>query len=428
MATAPEADLAERDYFTDRSVLLDPYDYFEAVRAHGPVHRLKGRSLVVVTGFEEGVRVLLDTEHFSSCIAAAGPVAPLPFMPEGDDISDQIEAAHDPNSPTALMVNYDGERHLAARSILNGLFTPSRLKANEDFMEGYAAKIVGEAVAKGGCELIKEIAAPYVTLVIADLLGVPEEDQEEFRKVIDSGPPAGNIDDAESARASPSLVFMSGYFMRYVQDRLANPRDDVLTELAHAKYPDGTQAPMLEVVKSAMFLFAAGQDTSAKLLGNAIRFLAENPDLQQQLREDPSQVPAFIEEMLRVEGSVKATFRLTKKTTSLGGVDLPAGQPVVIALSAGNRDARRWEAPTEFRMDRAKIKEHIGFGRGAHTCLGAPLARAEVRVLLENFLKQTSRIALDEEHHGPPGERRLSYEPSYIIRGLNELYVDLEPA
>jgi cytochrome P450 len=177
-----------------------------------------------------------------------------------------------------------------------------------------------------------------------------------------------------------------------------------------------------------MFLFAAGQDTSAKLLGNSIRFLAENPQVQQQLRDNLSQVPAFIEEMMRLEGSVKATFRLTKKTTSLGGVELKAGQPVVIAVAAGNRDARRWEDPAEFRMGRSKIKEHVGFGRGAHTCLGAPLARAEVRVLLEQFLKRTSQITLNEEHHGPPGDRRLSYEPSYIIRGLNDLYINLEPA
>jgi cytochrome P450 len=426
MATAPGTDLTERDYFSDSSVLLNPYEYFEALRAHGPVHRLKGRDLVVITGFEEGIQVLLDSEHFSSCIAAAGPVAPLPFTPEGDDISDQIEAAHDPNSPTSLMVNYDGDRHVAARSLLTSLFTPSRLKANEEFMEEYAAKIVGEAVASGNCELIKEIAAPYVTLVVADLLGVPEEDQEEFRKVIDSGPPSHNIEETEQPQASSVLVFMGAYFARYVQERRASPRDDVLTELAMAKFPDGTEPPLLEVVKSAIFLFAAGQDTSAKLLGNSIRFLAENPDLQQKLREDLSLVPAFIEEMMRLEGSVKATFRLTKKSTSVGGLDLPAGQPVVIALAAGNRDARRWEAPTEFRFGRPKIKEHSGFGRGAHTCLGAPLARAEVRVLLEQFLKRTSGFSLNEAHHRPTGEHRFSYEPSYVIRGLNELHLDLK--
>ncbi|MDG2003723.1 MAG: cytochrome P450 [Novosphingobium sp.] len=428
MSTAPEADLAERDYFSDHSVLLEPYEYFEALRANGPVYRLKNRNLVIITGFEEGVEVLLDADRFSSSIAAVGPVAPLPFVPEGDDISDQIEAAHDPNSPTALMVNYDGDRHVAARSLLTSLFTPSRLRANENFMESYAQRIVGEVVAQGGCELIKDIAAPYVTLVIADLLGVPDEDQEEFRKVIDAGPPSGNIDDSETTQASPTLLFMGAYFTRYIQERRENPRDDVLTELAMSKYPDGSLAPLLEVVKSAMFLFAAGQDTSAKLLGNAIRFLAENPELQANLRDDLSQVPAFIEEMMRLEGSVKATFRLTKKTTTLGGVDLPAGQPVVIAISAGNRDARRWESPAEFQIGRPKIKEHTGFGRGAHTCLGAPLARAEVRVLLEQFLKQTSRISLNEAQHGPVGDRQLSYEPSYIIRGLNDLYVDLAKA
>ena len=422
MATA-----TERDYFTDHSVLLDPYDYFEDVRAHGPVHQLTGRDIVVVTGFREAVEVLLNTEDFSSSIAGPGPVVPLPFEPVGDDLTALIEAHRADNPAADLMVSYDGDRHAANRSLLNPLFTPSRLKANEEFMFGCADAMVREMVAKGGCEVINEVATPYVTLVIADLLGVPEEDRETFRKVIDSGPPPGNIDAAEESGASSALVFMGGFFARYIQERRENPRGDVMSDMANAKYPDGTPAEMMEVVKAAMFLFAAGQDTSAKLLGNALRLLSENQEMQQTLRADRSLISGFLEEVLRLEGSTKATFRLAKRNTRIGDVAIPAGKKVVVALAAANRDPRRWEDPQAFTLGRAKIREHLAFGRGAHTCAGAPLARVEVRVLLDRFLEHTSSISLSEAHHGTAGARRIAYEASYIIRGIEELHIELAP-
>lgn len=424
MATAPLA-TADRDYFTDKAVLLDPYDYFEAVRASGPVHRMKDRDIVIVTGFQEGVDILLNTRDYSSIINPE-PLAPLRFVPDGDDISAQIEAAMD-TGPMDLMVSYDGERHTAARSLLNPLFKPSRLKANEAFMHGYADQMAREMVARGSCEAIGEIATPYVTMVIADLLGVPDADREEFRKVLDSGPPPGNMeetDDEARARASGPLMFMIGYFNRYLAERRTDPRDDVMTELALAKFPDGSTPELIEPVKAAMFLFAAGQDTSAKLIGNSLRFLCENQEMQQYLRENRDQIGPFLEETLRLEGSTKTTFRLAKRRTKIGDVEVPAGQIIVIALPAANRDPRRWEDPAEFRLNRPRIKEHLAFGRGAHTCAGAPLARAEVQVLLDRLLEHTSAITLSETHHGKPGARRIDYEPSFIIRGLANLHVE----
>ena len=424
MATAP-IHTAERDYFTDKSVLLDPYDYFESIRADGPIHRMPSRDVVIVTGFQEGVEVLLNTRDYSSIINPE-PLAPLRFTPQGDDISAQIEAAQD-TGPMDLMVSYDGERHAAARSLLNPLFKPSRLKANEAFMRDYADGMARAMAAQGSCELINEIATPYVTMVIADLLGVPDDDREEFRKVIDSGPPPGNMEETDEearARASAPLMFMIGYFNRYLAERRANPRDDVMTELALAKFPDGSTPDLIEPVKAAMFLFAAGQDTSAKLIGNALRFLCENPEMQQHLRENRDQIGPFLEETLRLEGSTKATFRVAKRKTEIAGMEIPAGQIVVVALPAANRDPRRWDDPAEFRLNRPRIKEHLAFGRGAHTCAGAPLARAEVAVLLDRLLEHTSQIRLSEAHHGAPGSRRIAYEPSFIIRGLAELHVE----
>jgi cytochrome P450 len=419
---------AERDYFTDLSVLRDPYQFFREMASRGPVFHSDIHDLVFVSGFEEALEVLRNNDDYSSVISTGGPVAPLPFEPVGDDITDQIEAFRDVIATTNLLVTYDGSRHAASRSILNRMFVPSRLKANEEFMVGYATQMVKAAITKGGCDLIREIATPFATIVVADLLGVPADDREKFAEMIAAGPPPGNMDAEAEPDPYTALQQMAGYFAGYIADRRANPRPDVLTELATATFPDGTLPEIGDVVLLAIFLFAAGQDTSAKLLGNCLRYLVENKDMQLQLRQSPELLPAFIEETLRLEGSTKATFRLARKTTSIGGREIKAGEKIVILFGAANRDPRRWEDPDTFKLDRPKIKEHLAFGRGAHTCVGAPLARVEVRVMLEQFLALTSDISLSEKHHGPPDNRRLDYEPSYIIRGLEELHLELKPA
>jgi cytochrome P450 len=328
-----------------------------------------------------------------------------------------------------LLVNYDGMQHSNLRAIAGRLFTPTRLKATRDFIHQFADELVTEAVGRGRCEMVNEIATPFVTLVVADLLGVPPEDREKFRAVIDAAPPPGNmnreeVDADEEPQLSP-LEYMGAFFFEYLSDRRENPRDDLLTQLALATYPDGELPDLLEMVKLSGFLFGAGQDTSAKLLSNAMRHIVEVPGLQQQLREDHALIPAMLEEVLRLEGSTKVTFRIARRDTRIGDRDIPAGTRLTISLAAANRDPRRWEDPDEFRLNRPKIREHLAFGRGVHTCAGAPLARLEVAAIIERFLERTSHITLSEQHHGSPGNRRLEYEPSFIIRGLANLHVDL---
>jgi len=416
----------EIDYFSDQEVLKDPYRYFDELRSFGPVHQLKCRDVLVVTGFKEAVEVLLNHEDFSS-VNCVVPVQPLPFEPVGDDISEQIEAHRAEFQRSDILVSTDGARHAAFRSLMTVLFTPSRLRANEDYMNELAGPMVRDAVARGDCEIVREIAVPYVTMVIADLLGIPAEDRQMFRQMIDAGPPIVGSMNTRVQRQIEPWQFMRPYFERYIEDRRKNPRKDVLTEFATARYPDGSLPDPEDVINNAQFLFGAGQDTSAKLLGNSMRYLSLDADLQQRLREERALIPAFLEEVLRLEGSTKATFRLAKRRTRIGDVEVPAGKSVIVALAAANRDPARWEKPTEFRLNRDKVKEHLAFGRGAHTCIGNPLARAEIRVIMNHLLDQTSAITLSEKHHGPPGARQFNYEPTYAIRGLEKLHVELKP-
>ncbi len=414
--------MENKDYFSDYEVLRDPYQYFDEVRSISPVYQLKTRDMLLVTGFKECVEVLLNHEDFSS-VNCVVPTQPLPFVPEGDDISGQIEAHRHEFQRSDILVSADGARHAAFRSLMTVLFTPSRLRANEAYMSGLAETMVREAVARGGCEIVKDIAVPYVTLVIADLLGIPAEDREKFREMIDTGPPIVGSMVSRSARQIEPWQFMRPFFEGYIADRRANPRNDVLTEFANARYPDGSLPDTEDVINNAQFLFGAGQDTSAKLLGNSLRYVALDPELQRSLREDRGLIPALLEEVLRLEGSTKSTFRLAKRNTRIGDVDVPAGKAVIVSLAAANRDPARWDDPNAFRLKRERIKEHLAFGRGAHTCIGNPLARTEIRVILNHLLDQTSDIVLSDEHHGPPGSRTFTYEPTYIIRGLENLHL-----
>src|SRR5207248_988306 len=161
---------------------------------------------------------------------------------------------------------------------------------------------------------------------------------------------------AEGNPGENPLGGLDEWFAQYVEDRRRQPRNDVLTQLALATYPDGSTPPVTAVVRTATFLFAAGQETTARLLAAALKHLAEHPELQDELREHKDRIPNFIEEALRVESPVKTDFRLARKSTRVGDVDVSAGTPVMLLNGAANRDPERFECPHDFRIDRPTRK------------------------------------------------------------------------
>jgi cytochrome P450 len=419
------------DFFTDPSLVPDPHPYFDYLRSQNPVLKLPNYNVFAVTGYDEATAVYKNTDAFSNCVALGGPFPPLPFQPDDSDLEDLtplIEAHRDQFPMFEHMVTMDPPEHTRARSLLSRLLTPSRLKENEDFMWRLADRQLEEFLADGECEFIAEYSKPFATLVIADLLGVPEDDHKQFRTVLGADRPGGQVGalDHQSVGINP-LEWLDEKFCAYIEDRRREPRDDVLTALATAKYPDGSTPEVIDVVRSATFLFAAGQETTAKLLSAALQVLGDRPDIQQQLRQDRSLIPAFIEESLRFESPVKSDSRLARRSTTVGGVDIPAGAIVMVLPGAANRDPRRFENPHEFRLDRKNVREHMAFARGVHSCPGGPLARVEGRVSIERILDRMHDIKINEVKHGPPGDRRYTYEPTYILRGLSELHLRFTP-
>lgn len=421
------------DFFRSDRFVNDPYPYFDHLRNQCPVVREPHQGIVMVTGYEEALAVYNDPAHFSSCMSTTGPFAgcPIPLAGhEQDDISDLIEEYRDQTPFSDQLPTMDPPVHTAHRALLMSLITPKRLKENEDFMWKLADEQIETFLARGECEFMDAFAQPFAVLVVSDLLGVPPEDRAEFRKHLirveqESGGAVVGGTDGEVTHGP--LTFLYEKFSAYIEDRRRHPQADILTGLAKATFPGGAIPEPMDVARIAANLFAAGQETTVRLLSYAFQTIGERPDIQQRLRADRSLIPNFVEECLRIEGPVKGDFRLAKKPTTVGGVDIAAGTFLYISNSAANRDARKFENPGEFELDRKNARLHVAFGAGRHACPGAPLARAEAVVSLNRMFDRTSDIRINESVHGPVGARRYSYLPTFILRGLTHIAIEFDP-
>jgi cytochrome P450 len=335
--------LASRHGGLQRSQLLqrfrcvaDPYPYYEHLRAQCPVVHVPSSGVVAVTGYDELVEVYRDSATFSAVNSSLGPF-PLPFNVVSDDISELIESHRDQFPMSEHLVAFDPPRHTAHRALLNGLFTPKRLKENEEFMWHLADELIDEFVADGCCEFASAYGQPFPLLVIADLLGVPQADHSMFRELFAGrGPaedPAWAQRDVDGSVNMNPLAYLDKWFTTYISDRRADPAQDILTEMATQCFPDGSLPEVVDLVRIATFVFIAGHETTARLLSSALRVLAEDPELQNTLRSNRDRIPNFIEEMLRLESPIKSDFRLTRTATTLGGVELPAGTTIICAAA-----------------------------------------------------------------------------------------------
>jgi cytochrome P450 len=278
---------------------------------------------------------------------------------------------------------------------------------------------------------VRDYAQPFTLMVVADLLGVPESEHETFRAELQGEDrkitPTGATEDGGTMAHQP-LGFLYDRFTKYIEDRRREPRDDVMTRMATATFPDGSLPEVHDVMLIATNLFAAGGETTARLLTAMLRLMAERPELQQQLRDDRELLPNFAEEALRLETPLQTSFRLARVATTIGGVHIPAGTTVMLMPAAANRDPRQFEAPAEFRLGRPNWRQHLTFGFGVHSCAGAPLARAEARVSAERILDRWTDIRISEAHHGPPGARRYRYPNTHMIHGVERLHLEFTPS
>jgi cytochrome P450 len=415
------------NFFTDRAIQDDPYRYFDWVRAQSPVWREPNYGMYMITGHPEAMAIYGDPASFppndapsgtfSSCNCVCGSFVKLSVPFVGDDVSEIIAKCRNELPFSDQLPSFDPPTHTAHRHLLLRLITPKRLKENEAFMWQFADDLIDAFIGTGSCEMVGAYAEPFTLTVIADLEGVPESDHSLFRE---------RLSTVHQEVGHKPLEFLYDRFSGYIEDRRQNPGTDVLSGLATATFPDGSTPEVKDAALIAANLFAGGQETTVRLLSFTLRMLGERPDLQALVRQNRERIPNFIEETLRLESPLRTQFRMARVRTELGGVEIPAGASLMLVPGACNRDPRLFDNPDVFDIDRPNARQHIAFGHGIHTCAGAPLARAEGRVTINRFLDRTTDITIAEEHHGPPDARHYDYLPTFFLRGLERLYLELD--
>jgi cytochrome P450 len=376
----------------------------------------------------KALKILVNKDGvFSNACSILGPMPGLPFEPHGPDISAELDAHRAEMPWSDHLVCFDGKKHAEHRMLLGSLLTYKRLKQNEEYLHGLAGKLIDEFIGNGRCNVVPEFAHATTVYAISDLMGIPMQDRAVLLEQI-GAPPSQLAGDAPLKVGPDPLVAMKPLFDSYLQARQENPTGDLMSELVHAKFKDGSSPDFDMLSNLARFLFGAGQDTTSRLIAMAVLVLAERSDLQERLRTEPERIPDFIEETLRFDGPVKVAYRLATADTKVGDVEIPAGTILTVAYSAASNDPAKFAAPESFDIDRQGLRDHMGFGKGPHGCLGAPLGRMESRIAIEHLIKRVRNIRLSEEHHGPADAREFRFEPTYTFRSLSDLYIEFDPA
>lgn len=418
----------ELDYFSDQQVVDDPHEYLTAAREHGRLWKEPFHGVLMVTGYDEVSEVLTSNDGtFSSAVSVIGPIPPFPFTIDRQSFAEQLEAHRPELAWSAHLTTQDGKVHAMQRALLTPLMTFKRLKANEEYLEGLCDRVLDGLLERGTFNVASEYAHAVATFAISDLMGIPESERQVLVELL--GAPPSQIDGDAVHRVGPDpLIFLKERFDGYLRERIDNPGSDLMSELVHSRFKDGSEPPFEVLSNLARFMFGAGQDTTSRLVTMATRVLCDEPELQTKIRSKPERIPDLLEETLRWDGPVKMVYRLALKDSTVGGREVPAGSILGIGLTAASNDPAHFEDPRQFNIERERLRDHFGFSRGVHGCLGAPLARIEARVAIGRLLARTDDLWIAEAHHGPRVARRYRYEPTYSFRSLSDLYVELVPA
>jgi cytochrome P450 len=353
-------------------------------------------------------------------------------VPPPDELLDRVPH----NIFEGSFIGIDPPRHTVSRKHANKAFTRSRIAALEDDIRRFAHQLIDGFEPDGHCDLMRAYCYPLSLLVILHLLGLPPEDSPKFRQWTEDmfavlAPVDANDPDAVTTKPMSEeeryerwarLADAYEYFTRYVNSRIEGPQDDLVSALVAVKDDDGNPAISVDgVITHMMELVAAGNDTTANLMGHVALFLEETPEQRDELRRDPALWENATEEGLRRRGTAPGLFRITTRDVEVGGVTIPAHSFVwLLYISAGHDDGV-FEHPRAFDIHRPNSDKHMSLGLGRHKCMGAPLARLEGRVGLEVLYERlpSLRVVPDQE---------LVYEPVMTVLTLRNLLVEWEPS
>lgn len=408
--------LADFDFF-DPAVAEDPYAFYAALRREAPVHRVPGLGFFVVSRYDDVVEALRQPERFSNRFGQAMQAR------MGGPRREIVEIWEKGWPPVDTLLTNDPPSHARYRALVNKAFSARRVSAIEPKVRGIAADLVDGFAGAGRVDLVAAFAVPLPLTVIADELGVPREDLPRFKRWSDdSVAPLGQmITPAREIACAESIVEFQHYFFGKLEERRVAPRDDLLSDLVQARVDGERPLDTGEMLSILQQLLVAGNETTTNLIASAMLLLLDHPEQMARVRATPSLVSNLVEEALRLEAPVQGMWRVAMEDTEIAGVAIPKGSFLMLRYGAANRDEGRFPDPDAFDVGRENARAHLSFGLGIHFCVGAALARKEAVIAFETLFSRFRSIRL------APGND-LRHTPSILLRGLEKLVIELEPA
>jgi cytochrome P450 len=401
---------------TDPTIAACPFEYYAAMRRDQPVHRDPGTGFYWISAHDAVVRAALDAKSFSS---QSEVIVKKSYRP-------RAQALWEAAGMRALntLVTADPPAHDDYRDVGIRLFTPQAVTQLTPHITALVDELILDFAARGRVEFVSEFATRLPGTVVCDEFGLPREDQPRFKTWTDAviGLLTPGISEGREVDLVTHLIELFQYLERHLERAATEMPGRVIHVLATMMKRDGTPFTFLERGWMLLTTFVGGNETTMNMLSLGMRKLATEPALQEQLRDDPQKVAAFVEEMLRLEGSVQALLRVATRELVFDGVVIPKGANVVLCSGSANRDERRWSDSEEFRLDRKDGNRHLTFGYGRHSCIGMHLARRELHIAFAALLSKLRNIRLEV----PPSQ--ISQLPLPFHRSIAALPLCFEAA